>query len=173
MILKKRKGYVLLNAVIASILLVLISKGLAIHSGSHFATLSASRVGMYTQALAISKGKEIELTSYANAASVAEHRALISGSTEYEREVLVGDEVNLGGSNKKRDITINIYKNGETVPRETNIVTLTLQGSSSVPSGTICIWHGSVATIPYGLFAMEIKVRLIFVQGLYMVLEEM
>ena len=29
-------------------------------------------------------------------------------------------------------------------------ISITSQGSSSVPAGTICIWHGSVASIPSG-----------------------
>jgi hypothetical protein len=147
--LKKRKGFILLTAVYASIICFLAAYGLVAVSSSQFATHSASRIAMYTQAFASAKAKEIELVDYSKASTVAEPRIAIT--SEYDREVLVGSEVDLGSGNKKRDITVNIYKTGESTPRESLIVPLTSQGSgNSLPAGSIIAWSGSVASIPDG-----------------------
>lgn len=142
---KKRKGFAsLLNAILASIIGALIASGMATSTSSQFATLGASRIGMNTQALASAKAKEISLVNYTLADTLIESRTPIT--SEYDREILVGPEVDLGDHNKKKDITVNIYKHGESQPRESVIVPLTAQGSGAVPIGSIIAWSSD--TLP-------------------------
>lgn len=127
---KKRKGYAMLvNLLIVVMVMGTISSTLAMQQSAYFTGLESGRTALQAQQLAATKANEVSVFSYSDAAKTAETRAAITG-TDFEREVLVGPEVDLGSNNKKRDITVNVYKPGEAQARFSLPVTLTSQGSS-------------------------------------------
>lgn len=138
--LRKRKGVAfLIDALLGCLILILTANMWAASASGRFATLDASRTASITEQLARVKAKEIEITPYSSASTLAAARAAVS-DTSYEREVIVGSEVDLGGGNKKRDITVNVYKPGETVPRFSLPVTLTSQSSVTNSNGGRIKW---------------------------------
>lgn len=149
---KRRKGAALLiDAILGAMIIMLLSVSLATITNSQFASIDGSRTALQAQQFAQVKASEIGITSYTNAASLATAKALVAG-TGFDREVIVGAEVDLGGGNKQRIITVNIYKTGEATVRFSLPVPLSSLGSvsSGVPSGTITMWSGTVASIPSG-----------------------
>ena len=147
---KKRKGYAMLvNLLIVVMVMGTISSSLAMQQSAYFTGLESGRTALQAQQLAATKANEVSVFSYSDAAKTAETRAAITG-TGFEREVLVGPEVDLGSNNKKRDITVNVYKPGEAQARFSLPVTLTSQGSvTGVPGVGTVIWFAA-STPPQG-----------------------
>ncbi|MDR1701515.1 MAG: hypothetical protein LBR56_01915 [Sporomusaceae bacterium] len=128
---KKRKGYAMLvNLLIVVMIMGTISSTLAMQQSAYFTGLESGRTALQAQQIAAAKANEVSVSSYFDATKTAEKRAVIPG-TGFEREIIVGPEVDLGGNNKKRDITVNVYKPGEAQARFSLPVTLTSQGSSN------------------------------------------
>ena len=103
---------VLILAVVSSVMSIGTAKitQAAINStGSNKATLQA-------QQFASSEADLIKSISYTDL--TAQSRADISDSG-FQKEILLSDESDLSGGIKKRDVTVNIYSNSESLPRAT------------------------------------------------------
>jgi hypothetical protein len=126
---KKRKGFaVLLSIVLASIVMMYASIGVATVISSQLNGNDASKIASQTLQYADIKANELRVTSYSTITTKAETRTLIP-STKYEREVVISPETDLGDGSKQTIATVNIYKTGETLPRQTLSVPLSSQGS--------------------------------------------
>lgn len=157
--LKKRKGAAfLIEAILVCVLIGLMGSALTSVYAGQFTSLDASRTALQAQQLAETRANEIGVTPYANATTVASARAAVP-STTFEREVIVGAEVDLGGGSKKRDVTVNVYKPGEIQPRFTLLKTLTSQGSGSLD------FHGKQKFTTSGTFTVPDGVTKVWVSG--------
>ena len=148
--LKNRRGAAMLvNMIIVALVMGLMATSFAQLSSGQFASADAYRTSYQAQQLVEAKANEIAVTSYS--ALAGEARAAVTGATEWQREVILGAETDLGGGNLQRPVQINVYKDAETVARASVTKYPTSAGTAAgVPSGTIAIWKGSVATIPAG-----------------------
>ena len=139
----------LVNMIIVALVMGLMATSFAQLSSGQFASAEAYRTSYQAQQLVEAKANEIAVTSYS--ALAGEARAVVTGATEWQREVILGAETDLGGGNMQRPVTVNVYKDAETVARASTVKYPTSKGTAAgVPSGTIAIWRGSVATIPAG-----------------------
>lgn len=118
----------LLSMILSSILLMYVSMGLATVTSSQLNANDASKIAIQTLQYADIKANELRAVSYNTLDSKAEAKATISG-TRFLREVTIGPETDLGGGAKQRIATVNIYRNGETLPRQAISVPLSSQGS--------------------------------------------
>ena len=135
---------VLVLAVVSSVMSIGTAKitQAAINStGSNKATLQA-------QQFASSEADLIKSISYTDL--TAQSRADISDSG-FQKEILLSDESDLSGGIKKRDVTVNIYSNSESLPRATvNFIKYKAPSSSTISSKVFSIpKDGSVTyTLP-------------------------
>jgi microcystin-dependent protein len=112
-----------------------------------FNALSSNKKGVQALQLAESKAKILRLGGYANAAAQAKTQVSTTG---FYDEVTLGS-VTTSGKVSTRTATVNVYGPGDMAARVSLPVYLSsAESASGVPSGTICIWHGSAATIPTG-----------------------
>ena len=110
-------------------------------TGSNKATLQA-------QQYAASEAELIKSISYTDL--TAQSRADISDSG-FQKEVILSDESDLSGGIKKRDVTVNIYSNSESLPRATaKFIRYKAPSSSTISSKVFSIpKDGSVTyTLP-------------------------
>ena len=146
---QKRGAAMLVNMIIVALVMGLMATSFAQLSSGQFASAEAYRTSYQAQQLVEAKANEIAVTSYS--ALAAQARAVVTGATEWQREVILGAETDLGGGNMQRPVTVNVYQGSETVARASVVKYPTSAGTAAgVPSGTIAIWRGSVATIPAG-----------------------
>ena len=135
--------------IIVALVMGLMATSFAQLSSGQFASADAYRTSYQAQQLVEAKANEIAVTSYS--ALAAQARAVVAGATEWQREVVLGPEVDLGGGNRQRPVVISVYHGAEAVARASTVKYPTSAGTAAgVPSGTIAIWRGSVATIPAG-----------------------
>ena len=134
---------------IANIIMALVATGifafsLMITVPSMFGALDAERVAAQAMQYAEIEANIIKLLNYddidnssvlaaANIHTTRQNMTAVSASN-WEDEVLVGDEEVLDGENKYRIATINIYQSGDTIPRASLEVPLSSQGSSGANS---------------------------------------
>ena len=146
---QKRGAAMLVNMIIVALVMGLMATSFAQLSSGQFASADAYRTSYQAQQLVEAKANEIAVTSYS--ALAAQARAVVAGATEWQREVVLGPEVDLGGGNRQRPVVISVYHGAEAVARASTVKYPTSAGTAAgVPSGTIAIWRGSVATIPAG-----------------------
>ena len=146
---QKRGAAMLVNMIIVALVMGLMATSFAQLSSGQFASADAYRTSYQAQQLVEAKANEIAVTSYS--ALAAQARAVVTGATEWQREVVLGPEVDLGGGNRQRPVVISVYHGAEAVARASTVKYPTSAGTAAgVPSGTIAIWRGSVATIPAG-----------------------
>ena len=112
-------------------------------------SMSSNKVALQAQQYAAAKGELIRVTKYSDL--TAQGKANI-GNTGFQDEVVVGAETDVDATTKKKEVTVRVYKTGETVPRSSIIVTRYNKSldSSSIPSGTIITWYGALGSIPSG-----------------------
>ena len=145
----RRGAAMLVNMIIVALVMGLMATSFAQLSSGQFASAEAYRTSYQAQQLVEAKANEIAVTSYS--ALAAQARAVVTGATEWQREVVLGPEVDLGGGNRQRPVVISVYHGAEAVARASTVKYPTSAGTAAgVPSGTIAIWRGSVATIPDG-----------------------
>ena len=139
----------LVNMIIVALVMGLMATSFAQLSSGQFASADAYRTSYQAQQLVEAKANGIAVTSYS--ALAGEVRAAVTGATEWQREVILGVETDLGGGNMQRPVLVSVYKGDEAVARASTVKYPTSKGTAAgVPSGTIAIWRGSVATIPAG-----------------------
>ena len=137
---------VILSSVIACVLgLAVTNINVAANTGA-VGAMTAQQARWYAEA----RANEINLVPYSNISSVSEIRTNISG-TFFDREVIVGSEVVLGGGIRQKQVTINIFKTGEVLARGTlSLISSSANSTNGVPTGAIIIWSGSISDIPSG-----------------------
>ena len=146
---KNKRGYTLVEVIVAvTLITTLVASYVNLFNGMLSST-TYFRDNMTAQMLAANRWKQLDLVSYPGLTN--ESRASI-GTTNFEREVILGAEEDLGGGNKQRDVSINVYKSGSAIAlfSAPKVVTSQQTGSSVVPRGLIASWYGSVASIPSG-----------------------
>ena len=148
----KQRGFILLETILAMIMMMFLTYGFVVLYGGNFSLLDGGRTALQAQMIAQSRAAEISVTSFDNLNSVAEARTPVAG-TDFDREVVVGAEVDLGGGNKERPIDVYVYKNGDPTDhlgaRFKLHLTPTAQGSV-IWRKMILAWSGSTADIPIG-----------------------
>lgn len=145
---KRRQGAAMLvNMIIVALMMGVMSTSFVHLSSAQLSSTDAYRVAFQAQQLCESKANEVGVVSYGMLANEA--RAVVVGATDWQREVILGAETNLGGNNYQREVTINVYYGAETIPRATVKKYPTIAGQIVAP-GTITIWGGYASAIPYG-----------------------
>lgn len=120
------------------------ANSIAIHS------MGANSLAMQAQQYAASKAELLRSAKYSEL--TAQNKANI-GNTGFQDEVTLGTESDYNASTKKRDVTIKVYRTGESSPRSSVVLTRyskALDTGSGVPSGSIIPWYGNLADIPDG-----------------------
>lgn len=119
------------------------ANSIAIHS------MGANSIALQAQQYAASKSELMRSTKYSEL--TAQNKANI-GNTGFQDEVVVSAETAYDASTMKKDVTIRVYRTGESVPRSSLVVTRYSKSmdSSSVPSGSIIPWYGNIVDIPDG-----------------------
>lgn len=119
------------------------ANSIAIHS------MGANSLALQAQQYAASKAELLRSAKYSEL--TAQNKANI-GNTGFQDEVVVGAETAYDASTMKKDVTIRVYRTGESVPRSSLVVTRYSKSmdASSVPSGSIIPWYGNLADIPDG-----------------------
>ena len=135
---------VLVLAVVSSIL----SIGTAKITQAAINSTGSNKTTLQAQQYAASEAELIKSISYADL--TAQSRADISDSG-FQKEVILSDESDLSGGIKKRDVTVNIYSNSESLPRATaKFIRYKAPSSSTISSKVFSIpKDGSVTyTLP-------------------------
>lgn len=147
-ILKRRQGAAMLvNMVIVAMMMGIMATSFVQLSSAQFANADAYRFAYQAQQFVETKSNEIGVMPYAALAN--EPKALVAGTTNWYREVIVGPETALAFNNRQRPVTVNVYYGTETNPRASVIKYPSIAGTV-VFAGTIAAWAGNVADIPYG-----------------------
>ena len=148
-VLKNRQGVAMLvNMIIVALMMGIMATSFVQLSSAQFSNADSYRFAYQAQQLVEAKANEIAVMPYT--ALTAEPRAAVTGATSWQREVLLGTEITLPvNNNKQRPVTVNVYYGGESVPRASVIKYPTVAGTV-VFWGTIAVWYGSAASIPYG-----------------------
>ena len=167
--LKNRRGAAMLvNMIIVALVMGLMATSFAQLSSGQFASADAYRTSYQAQQLVEAKANEIAVTSYS--ALAAQARAVVPGATEWQRQVILGAEVDLGGGNKQRPVTINVYKGSEATARASVVKYPTSAGTAAgVPAGMVAYFQQT--SCPAGWIAANgasgtVDVRGAFIRGL-------
>ncbi|MEN6620092.1 MAG: hypothetical protein ABFD50_00875 [Smithella sp.] len=150
---KKKHGFMLFSAVLSTIVFMMLAGAFFAMYGGQFSLIQNGRTAIQAQQYAEIDANTLRLSSYADLDTKAHARHSFSNAAGWEDEISIGAEQTLSEDNntKQRIATVNIYKPGDTQSRYTLQLPLTSQGSgSSVPSGTILPWYGSLSSIPSG-----------------------
>ena len=152
---KKKKGFMLFSAVLSSIVFLMLAGAFFTLYGGQFSMIKNGNTALQARQYAEIDANTLSLLSYNDLDSKGAHarKAItnIANASGWEDEVIIGAEQIIDSNNKQRIATLNIYKTGDPQPRYTLQVPLSSQESGSgIPSGTIIIWSGSIATIPLG-----------------------
>lgn len=149
----KAKGFVMLSAIMAMLIILMIANGFMNMYGGQFTYLQAGKEASKGQQYAELVGEKVKLEGV-DAEEVTDKTGLdeITGNDadkgwEYTYEISEGTEDEDG--NVFKVATIKIYKEGENSPRYTYEVPLSSSGSGfSVPIGGIIAYTGSLEAIP-------------------------
>lgn len=135
---KKCRGYMLLSAVLSSIIFMLLAGAYIGLYGGQFSKLQAANTALEAQRYAEIVVNTLTLTPYDELADKG--KQLIDGSDSWQEEVSIGPEKTIGGQNKQRIATVKIYRVGEVLPRYSLQVPFSSAGSTGVPIGSVIAW---------------------------------
>ena len=145
---KFRGSGLLVMALVGAAVVGVTSLSLAKANSIAINSMGSNKVALQAQQYAAAKGELIRATKYSDL--TAQGKANI-GNTGFQDEVVVGAETDVDATTKKKEVTVRVYKTGETVPRSSIIVTRYNKSlDSSIPSGTIITWYGALGSIPSG-----------------------
>ena len=150
---KKRPAFMLVSALLATLILMMIAHGFMLMYGGQFTYLQAAKTASEGQQYAELVGEKVKLEGI-DAEEVTSKTNLdtLTGNDkdkdwQYTYEISDGTEDDNG--NIFKVATIKIYKDGENNPRYTYEVPLSSLGSSfSVPIGGIIAYTGSLNALP-------------------------
>ena len=114
-------------------------------------TLEISKVNIEAQQYGLAKAELLRSTSYDDV--ISQNKTFVKNSNGFTDEVVVGAEIDYSETVKQKVCTINVYKDGETLPRfsyKLSKLTTDKGSSNGVPAGTILPWYGDKANIPNG-----------------------
>lgn len=114
-------------------------------------TLEISKINIEAQQYGLAKAELLRSTSYDDV--VSQNKTSVKNSNGFTDEVVVGAETDYSDKVKQKVCTVNVYKDGETLPRfsyKLSKLTTDKGSSNSVPAGTILPWYGEKANIPNG-----------------------
>ena len=145
---KFRGSGLLVMALVGAAVVGVTSLSLAKANSIAINSMGSNKVALQAQQYAAAKGELIRATKYSDL--TAQGKANI-GNTGFQDEVVVGAETDVDATTKKKEVTVRVYKTGETVSRSSIIVTRYNKSlDSSIPSGTIITWYGALGSIPSG-----------------------
>ena len=152
---KKKQGFMLLSAVLSSIVFMMLAGSFFALYGGQFSLIQNGRTALQAQQYAEIDANTLSLLSYNNLDSGAHARhsiTNIANATGWEDEIIVGPEqiIDESTKNKQRIATVNIYKTGDNQSRYSLSLPISSKGSSSVPPGSIISWYGNLSNIPSG-----------------------
>ena len=150
---KKRPAFMLVSALLATLILMMIAHGFMLMYGGQFTYLQAAKTASEGQQYAELVGEKVKLEGI-DAEEVTSKTNLdtLTGNDkdkdwQYTYEISDGTEDDNG--NIFKVATIKIYKDGENSPRYTYEVPLSSLGSSfSVPIGGFIAYTGSLNALP-------------------------
>ena len=114
-------------------------------------TLESSKINIEAQQYGLAKAELLRSTSYDDV--VSQNKTSVKNSNGFTDEVVVGAETDYSDKVKQKVCTVNVYKDGETLPRfsyKLSKLTTDKGSSNSVPAGTILSWYGEKTNIPSG-----------------------
>ena len=135
---------VLILAVVSSVM----SIGTAKITQAAINSTGSNKTTLQAQQYAASEAELLRSTNYSDLK--AQNKQSISDSG-FQKEIVLSDETDLSGGLKKRDVTVNIYSNSESLPRATvNFIRYKVPSSSTISSKVFSIpKDGSVTyTLP-------------------------
>ena len=143
---KGRKGSgFLLIAVITASLVGVTAVGLTKVNQAALCGFNNSKIMVQAQQYADFEATMVRATNYFNLEDRA--KTEIQNSDGFYSEINVSDEINYLETFKKRNVTVNIYKGNEELPRYSLTVPKldvdVQSGSGGVPAGTIIAWGGN------------------------------
>ena len=150
---KKLHGFMLVSALLATLILMMLAHGFMLMYGGQFTYLQAAKTASQGQQYAEIVGEKVKLEGVdANAVTNKTSLENLTGNAkdknwQYTYDISNGTEDDNG--NIFKVATIKIYKDGENSPRYTYEVPLSSLGSSQiVPIGGIIAYTGSLNTLP-------------------------
>lgn len=111
---------------------------------------STNQIATKANSIANSDAELVRATAYNNLSSQTRQ---IVPDTEFQHEVILGNESDYSKGIKQRTVTILVYKGNESTPRVSLPVTrysVEKQEASGVPIGTVIAWPGSKAPTTNG-----------------------
>lgn len=152
--LMKRKGLLAIPVTLMAVVYLFLAGTFFTLYSSQFSMIQAGRTALQAQQYAEVDSNTLSLLAYTDLDTKGAHsRQAITNIVDaagWEDEIVIGPETIIDVDNRQRIATVKVYKTGDTLARYSLQVPLSSKGSSGVPSGTICIWHSSAATIPDG-----------------------
>lgn len=112
-------------------------------------SMGSNKVALQAQQYASAKGELYRTMKYSELTAQAKQD--IQNSNGFQDEVVVGAESAYDSTTNKKEVTVKVYKKGESSPRSSVIVTRYSKSiDNSLPSGSIIPWYGNVNSIPDG-----------------------
>ena len=146
---KFRGSGLLVMALVGAAVVGVTSLSLAKANSIAINSMGSNKIAMQAQQYALAKGELIRATKYTELAAQA--KTNIQNSNGFQDEVVVGAESAVDSTTKKKEVTVRVYRTGETSPRSSVIVTRYNKSlDNSIPKGTILPWYGALGSIPSG-----------------------
>lgn len=158
-IINNERGEALLISVIMTTMIVAAIgySVLRINTAANIGSVGAT-MAQHSRWFVESKINEVNNTPYSSLPSIAESRTVIPG-TEYEREVIVGEERSRLGGAKERDVTVNVYKKGSNIVLSSlNLTTSNISDSASQPHGQQIFYSNGTFIVPDNIFKIWVTV---------------
>ena len=148
-LVRRRGSGLLIMALVGAAVVGVTSLSLAKANSIAINALGSNKIAMQAQQYALAKSELIRSANYSGL--TAQSKQDIQNSNGFQDEVVVGAETDVDATTKKKDVTVRVYKKGETLPRSSVIVTRYNKSmDSSLPSGSIIPWYGNLGSIPNG-----------------------
>ena len=150
------RGYgLLIIAIVAAIMVALISLSVTKLSQAAFSGFNSSKIMHQAQQYAESEAVILKATNYSDVK--AHSKTAIQNSNGYLSEIVLSSESNYSDNIKQRTATINIYRQSEALPRYSiNVVKTSVEANDSdgVPIGTIIAWASTTAPTEGGTWLL-------------------
>lgn len=146
---KFRGSGLLVLALVGAAVVGVTSLSLAKANSVAINSMGSNKIAIQAQQYALAKGELIRATKYTSLTAQAKQD--IQNSNGFQDEVVVGAESAYDSTTNKKEVTVKVYKKGESSPRSSVIVTRYSKSiDNSLPSGSIIPWYGNVNSIPDG-----------------------
>ena len=156
MLQKKKSGFILLEAVLAILLMSMASYGLAMTSALQFNQLEAKQVANEAEQYAMNEVEYLRRVGFDDLDEALHDRKSnleFSGVDGWESVTSFVTEKAIDDDRSIKIAKVEVYKEGENIPRYSMEVPLSSQSNSigdNLPIGTILPYVGNLADIPRG-----------------------